>query len=263
VTHQPPFDVERVRAAVRDGRFHTISYVEETGSTNDDAAPLLGEPGSAGLTIVADHQREGRGRRERRWIAPRGSALLFTVILPPVGVSSLWLVPFWTALAVRHAILAVCEVAATPQWPNDLLLGDRKVCGILSFSRVGGERADVACGVGINVRRPADGTPYAEVVPPPAFLSDAAPEIEREPLLIAALRRLDATFGDLEFPDRVVRTWERLAGLPGTHYRLRVDGEPNPVSGTALRLDETGALVAGVAGTERRFTLADASVVRQ
>src|SRR5271165_1565333 len=59
-----------------------VRNVAETGSTNDDAASLLGEAGAPGLVIVADYQSAGRGRRARNWVAPRGSALLFTAILP-------------------------------------------------------------------------------------------------------------------------------------------------------------------------------------
>src|SRR5271155_3202936 len=108
-----------------------IRECDETGSTNDDAAALLGEPGSAAVVIVADRQRAGRGRHERAWIAPPGSSLLFTAILPAtVASSALWSVPFWVALGVAEGIERTTGLHVALQWPNDLLLGDRKCCGI-------------------------------------------------------------------------------------------------------------------------------------
>ena len=79
-------------------RFSQIRYREQTESTNRDASALLGEPGSAGLTIVAGFQHAGAGRKGRAWLAPAGSALLFTTVLPePLPTAALWLVPFWSA----------------------------------------------------------------------------------------------------------------------------------------------------------------------
>src|SRR5579862_2565994 len=152
------------------GAFAAVRYVGETGSTNADAAELLGDPRFAGLTIVAEYQTRGSGRKGRSWLAQPGTALLFTTILPrPIDSDRLWTVPFWTALAVGRA-LDVCGVAAALQWPNDLLIDDRKVAGILCTSRVTGRNAHVGCGVGINVHRRAGA--QAGIEPPPAFCDD-------------------------------------------------------------------------------------------
>ena len=203
-----------------------IRSMDVTESTNDDAARLLGEPDSAGLVLLADYQRAGRGRRARNWVAPPGSSLLFTAILPgPIATEALWAVPFWTALGVAAGIEASTGLRARLQWPNDLLLGTRKCCGILCISRIVAHRAWVACGTGINVLRPADDTALAAVVPPPAFLSDVAPSAEREPVLTAILAAYESSLAMLEDPLAVARAWERRAALDGTPYRLLVDGE--------------------------------------
>ncbi len=159
----PFLDVARVRAALAGTRFADVRAVRETGSTNDDAAALLGEPSAAGATLVTDFQRAGKGRKPgRRWLAPPGSALMFTAILPvTVATEALWAVPFWVALAVVDGVEAACGLRLDLRWPNDLDLDGRKAGGILCVSRVIGAEADVACGVGLNVRRPDD----AEVAP--------------------------------------------------------------------------------------------------
>jgi BirA family biotin operon repressor/biotin-[acetyl-CoA-carboxylase] ligase len=236
---------------------------ESTESTNDDAFALLGQPGSAGVVVVADYQRAGRGRRGRTWVAPPGSSLLFTTILPEtIATSALWAVPFWTALGVANGIESATGLRVALQWPNDLLLGERKCCGILCGSRIADEQAWVGCGTGVNVARPDDDAALAAVVPPPAFLSDAAPPVERRVVLDAILAAYDSSLAALAHPDEIARAWERRAALAGTPYRLLLDGTSEPFMGIARRLADDGSLVVDAAGGERRISLADARVMR-
>jgi len=235
--------------------------VAQTGSTNEDMARILGEPQSAGLTLVADFQRHGSGRKGRAWIAPPGSALLFTTALPePVAAAALWLVPFWSALAV-HAALRRFGVAPVLQWPNDVLLHDRKLAGILCISRVTGESAWAAAGIGVNVMRPADPAATAAIDPPPAFLSDAA-AVSREDLLAEILAVMDRDYALLSDAERVVTLWNEAAHLPGALYRIAVDGETAPFDAVAVSLQSGGSLLVDRNGTRREITLADARVLR-
>jgi len=240
-----------------------IRRLPETDSTNDDAQRLLGEPGSAGLVIVSDFQRAGKGRRERRWVAPRGSALMFTAILQrTVAAHALWCVPYWTALCVADGIERASDIHVALQWPNDLLLGGRKCGGILCISRVAGEEAWIGCGVGLNVACPADAAAFAGVDPAPAFLNELAPDLQREPLLTAILAALGGRLDELDRPVNVARRWEERAGLAGTPYRLLVDGDSEPFEAVAERLGPDGSLVVTLNGRERIISLADARVIR-
>ena len=258
----PLLDAARVRAALAGTALADVRYVRETASTNDDAARLLGEPTAAGATLVAEFQTAGRGRKAgRSWIAPPGSALLFTTILPrAVAADALWAVPFWVALAVADGVEAGCGVRLDLRWPNDLDLGPRKAAGILCTSRVAGAEAWVACGVGLNVRRPPDDA-LAQVEPPPAYLSDAVAHPQRETVLAAILGAMDGLLDVLDRPADVARAWEERAGLRGRPYRLRLDAGGDIVAGTALRLDPEGGLVLEADGRERVVHLADARVV--
>ncbi len=239
--------------------FGSIAYAEETQSTNADAAPLLGDDRYGGHTIVAEYQTRGAGRKGRAWVAPAGSALLFTTILPrTVDANSLWIVPFWTALAVRAALLEL-GVAAALQWPNDLLLGNRKLAGILCRSNVTGATARVACGVGINVARP--GAEMA-IEPPPAFCTDVAP-VRREVLLRAILREYDASLPALDRPEAVAAAWAAAAGLPGARYRILIDAAKQPFEAVAEALETGGGLrVSRGDGSSEVIALADARVLR-
>ena len=240
-----------------------IRYSPITESTNDDAAALLGKPGSAGLVLQADYQRAGKGRRARSWVAPPGTSLLFTAILPePVAAGALWAVPFWTALAVAAGIESEADLRVALQWPNDLLLEGRKCCGILCVSRVVGSRAWVGCGTGINVLRPSSEADFADVDPPPAFLSDRAPQVSRERLLAAILHHFEASLSHLERPAEIARAWERRAALNGTAYQILVDGEACPFRAIARGLGPDGALIVEGQAGPRSISLAEARVVR-
>jgi BirA family biotin operon repressor/biotin-[acetyl-CoA-carboxylase] ligase len=235
----------------------------ETDSTNDDAATMLGHTGPGGLVLLANYQRAGRGRHARAWIAPPGSSLLFTTLLPrPLASDTLWAVTFWTALGVAAGIEAATGLRPDLQWPNDLLLEGRKICGILCVSRVVGAHAWIGCGTGINVYRPAHDAALEALSPPPAFLSDHVRGVERGAVLDAVLAAYAARLDLLGDPEGIARAWERRAQLDGTPYQLQLDGSPTPFRGTARRIESDGALVVESDGIERIVNLADARVIR-
>ena len=242
-------------------RFSQIRRVESTGSTNDDTAKILGEPQSRGLTLVADYQTNGAGRKGRAWIAPPGSALLFTTALPdPIPTRDLWSVPFWIGLAV-HKALADFGVTTQLQWPNDVLLDGAKVAGILCISRIAGAQAWVACGVGLNVVRPAEPGAPIDIDPPPAFISDVR-QSDRGELLAAILRQADVSYEMLQAPDTIARAWERAAGIPGARYRLCLDGSNERVEGDAIQLGSSGELMIDSQDGRQVISQADARVLR-
>lgn len=250
---------ETVARELAGSAFGSIQYVEETASTNADAAELLDDQRFGGHTIVAEYQRHGSGRKGRVWLAPAGTALLCTTILPrSIATEQLWVVPYWVALAVRAALLDA-GVNTTLQWPNDLLLGSRKVAGVLCQSSVIGQSARVACGVGINVRRPgAD----PGIDPPPAFCDDIAP-VERPALLRALLVQYGALLFMLDDSERIRFEWDEAAKLPGRPYRIELDGENCSFETIAEGLAAGGGLsVRREDGRLETVALADARVLR-
>jgi BirA family transcriptional regulator, biotin operon repressor / biotin---[acetyl-CoA-carboxylase] ligase len=251
---------EDVAAELAGRAFAAIRYVEETESTNADAAALLDDERSGGLSIVAEYQSQGAGRKGRAWLGPAGSALLVTTILPrSVETAKLWVVPFWVSLAARAALIDF-GVTTTLQWPNDLLIGARKLAGVLCQSSVSGGTARVACGIGVNVRRP---NVDLGIEPPPAFCDDVAP-VERAALLRAILLEYERTLFMLDQPGRVRAAWDEAAGLPGKPYRIHLDGEPAPFDAVARGLADGGALdVVREGGQALSVALADARVLRE
>jgi BirA family biotin operon repressor/biotin-[acetyl-CoA-carboxylase] ligase len=249
-----------VAEELRGTRFARIHYKESTGSTNTDAAALLGDESAFGTTLVAEMQTEGAGRKGRTWIAQPGTSLLMTTILPrSMPASHLWAVPYGVAICVRRA-LVLNGIQPELQWPNDLLVGGKKIAGILCVSRVVGERAWVAAGVGINIHRTPEA---ASMFPPPAFADDIAPAVDRAKLLRDILLNYEVWEDTLDMPPRIARVWERQAGLPGKRYRILKDDALEPIEVSAISLATGGGLIVQHDdGTRETISLADARALR-
>src|SRR6266498_2714647 len=132
-----------------------LKYFESIGSTNDEALAWAANDAPDLSMIIADEQTSGRGRLDRKWFTPQGTALAFTLILRPTADEK----PYLTR-TVGLAALAVAEslrtrdLAAQIKWPNDVLIAGRKVGGILIESVWSGEDVDcVVIGIGINMLR--------------------------------------------------------------------------------------------------------------
>jgi len=206
--------------------------VPVTGSTNADLAREARGGARAGLVLVAEEQSAGRGRLGRAWTAPARSGLTFSVLLRPTSPPSRlgWL-PLAAGLAVAEAVGRVAELDVRLKWPNDVLVGERKLGGVLA-ERVGDA---VVIGIGLNVS-----SVQAELPGPMAtsLVIEGAACTDRDPVLRAVLRRLadrvagwDAPGGD---PDLAADYAARCATL-GREVRAQLPG--GDVTGIAEGLD--------------------------
>ena len=144
-----------------------------------------GEP--EGVVAVADEQTAGRGRLDRSWIAPPGAALLVSVLLrPSLPVERLHLVTLAAALAAIDAV-ALAGTDARIKWPNDVVVGDRKLAGILAESDGAGA---IVVGMGLNLRH--------DWFPPDLAATATACETDRDELLEQWLRAFDAQLNALD-----------------------------------------------------------------
>lgn len=260
---------EAVRAAVAGTRFGDVRWSAETGSTNSDALELArhGEP--EGIVVVADHQLAGRGRRARTWVAPPGGSLLVSVLLrPPAPVAAA--VTMAVAVALAEAVEAETGVRAGLKWPNDLVVDDRKLAGILAEADwpAGANisagwrpppdhaRVPVVVGTGLNVAWPAELpdelADVAETATALDRLVDGAPSGLRARLLAAYLRRLDVRYGELvaEGSAGILAAWRQRSATLGR--RVRVDLGADDVEGMAVDVTDEGHLVVEDLGGERR-----------
>ena len=241
---RPPLRADSlVRGLVRAGSTWTdVRVVEETGSTNADlaAAARAGEP--EGVVLVAESQVAGRGRLGREWVAPPRSGLTFSVLLRPSFPRARWgWLPLLAGLAVATAVRRVVELDATVKWPNDVLVGDRKLAGVLSEAVDGA----VVVGIGINVSLRADELP----VPTATSLAIEADEVvDRDPVLRAVLRSLATSYAELAGADGDAEAsglrpaYLAASSTVGRDVRLELpDG--SAVTGLADDVDADGGLV--------------------
>jgi biotin-[acetyl-CoA-carboxylase] ligase BirA-like protein len=133
-----------------------VRWFEEIDSTNTYLRQQAAEGAPEGLVAVADHQSAGRGRLDRRWEAPAGASLLMSVLFrPEFDPSELHLCTGAVALAAAEACRDVAGVGPVLKWPNDLLVGEAKLAGVLAEAEFAGDAlASVVVGIGINVAWP-------------------------------------------------------------------------------------------------------------
>jgi BirA family biotin operon repressor/biotin-[acetyl-CoA-carboxylase] ligase len=169
------------------GRFgRPFPWVERCASTQ-----RLLDGAAEGAVAVTDEQTEGRGRLGRSWDAPPGTSLLFSVVLTPrVPSERLPELSVVAGEAVAQAIASETGLATTVKPPNDVLVGGKKVAGILAESSEG----RVVLGVGVNVNQTADELPRDTETEPTSLRIEVGERIDRAPLLAAILLRLERDY---------------------------------------------------------------------
>ena len=234
-----------------------IRWLDEVGSTNTYVRDRAREGAHEGLVVVADYQTAGRGRLDRRWESPRGANLLASVLLRPgCDGTDVHLCTGALALAAADACRQVAGVEPVLKWPNDLLVGESKLAGVLAEAEFrDGALAAVVIGIGINVAWPgpegAGGTCLDD-------LGGTAEPVDRRVLLecllgtLAARRPLlEEASGRAALADEVRRRSATLG------QQVRVTLPEEQLTGLAATIDEAGHLVVETASGPRTVTAGD------
>jgi BirA family biotin operon repressor/biotin-[acetyl-CoA-carboxylase] ligase len=178
---------ETVEPRLRGRLGRPYRHVVSTASTQ----LLLAAEAPEGALVTADEQTAGRGRLGRRWLAPAGTSLLCSLQLrPPVASERL---PELTVVAARACAEAIAELTGLKpdlKFPNDLLIGGRKLAGILAEAREG----RVVLGVGVNVNVPAEQLPQEVDRAATSLLVETDRELNRAELLVVLLERLERRY---------------------------------------------------------------------
>jgi len=166
-----------------------IEWLDRVSSTMDVAAERAQRGVPAGTVIVADEQTAGRGREGRRWFAPAGTSLLFTVIArPPLAVVQNPMLSVAIAERVAAALMPLTGLPITIKEPNDLMVNGRKLAGILCQSRITRDQVDyLLIGIGLNVNIPPDQLPLPTAT---SLLAETGRVFDRHALLDAVLHSL-------------------------------------------------------------------------
>jgi len=228
---RPPLSARALdRALAPDG--WRIEVLSTAGSTNAVVAGRARDGEPAGLVVVAEQQTAGRGRLARSWLSPPRAGLTLSVLLRPDLPAARWpWLPLWGGLAVARALRERAGVETALKWPNDVLIGDRKVCGVLAEVPVPGA---LVLGIGLNVSTRADELPHAGAT---SLLLEHATTTDRDTVLRAVLRSLTAVLRE-----QPVEGYRALCSTIGRQVWVELpDGRS--VVGPAEAVDDAGRLV--------------------
>jgi BirA family biotin operon repressor/biotin-[acetyl-CoA-carboxylase] ligase len=223
------------------GKLH---YSPLTGSTNSDALEAARNGAPEGSVYFTDEQRAGRGRADHRWHSAAGDGLYVSLLLRlPIPAVRLPLVPLAVGLAAAEAIRAAIGFTVDLRWPNDLLLGERKVGGILVETKTSGSEVNFAvAGIGINVHQ----RDFASDLLTPATSLDleTGTRVDRQALLISLLKSLEREARELLDPEAAAAIPRRVeqASTWMRERRVEVHG-PQACMGVTAGLDEHGFLL--------------------
>jgi BirA family biotin operon repressor/biotin-[acetyl-CoA-carboxylase] ligase len=260
---RPPLD--RTRLAALPQPWTGVEVVATCPSTNAALAARARAGAAAGLVLVAEHQTAGRGRLDRSWETPDRAALTFSVLLRPSAVPQhrwSWL-PLLAGVAVADGILAAGGPPCALKWPNDVMYDGAKLAGLLAERTEGPAGAALVLGIGLNVSTRAEELPVATAT---SLALSGMADPDRTGLLLEVLRALGRSYAD----------WVGVRGdtRTGLHdeYVRRCDTVGRPVrvhhpsgetsEGTAVDVDEDGALVVRTGGVRQVFRAGDVVHVR-
>ena len=243
-----------------------VLYYRSTVSTNDVALQLAAQGHAEGAVVVAETQTSGRGRRGRSWFSPPLSGLYVSLLLDPLqswraadpqAPRRKGLLTLAAGAALAEGVRVATGLQPDLKWPNDLLIGSRKVAGILAEGAEGGR---VVLGYGINVGR----SPYPPELATRAtsLESELGRPIDRALLWIETLVAVARRYHDLlggRF-DAILDAWRALA--PGSRgRRVRWDTPTGPASGITAGIDEQGALLVMVGERVERLVAGEVTWV--
>jgi len=216
-----------------------VLYYPKLTSTMDMARREAQRGAPEGTVVVADEQTAGRGRLKRGWLSPKGSIALSLILYP--RISYLPYLPMLASLAVVRSIEAIADSRTQIKWPNDILIQEKKVCGILLESDVRQNTVVYAIiGIGINVNfRLAD---FPEIAPIATSLADElGRNIPRADLLRQLLVETEKLYLTLPDGERIYAEWrDKLVTLG---KRVRVKSGEAIIEGIAESVTKDGNLM--------------------
>jgi len=247
------------------GKFfgHKFYYYPSTGSTNEDAFRLGIAGAPEGTVVIADSQTKGRGRLQRSWHSPSDSNIYTTVILrPQMDPARAPQISILAGVAVAEVLESYCPGKVKLKWPNDVIVNEKKVCGILSQAKADVNKIDfVILGIGINVNINQFPDEISNIAT--SLKIETGREINRLELIISLYENLTKWYKQLfqDGFDRIKEKWLSLSLMIGNPVEVMFQEEV--VSGEAIGLDEDGSLILLAGDREIKVSAGDATIVKR
>ncbi|MDO8445812.1 MAG: biotin--[acetyl-CoA-carboxylase] ligase [Deltaproteobacteria bacterium] len=243
-------------------KIHAFSL---TDSTNTKAFELALHGAPEGTVIVAEGQRKGKGRLGRKWESPKGVNVYASIVLrPKIAPSSASQITLLAAVATARAIEKATKILPDIKWPNDLLIRNRKVAGILMELDSEADMVNfIVLGIGIDINMDINSLPPDVAKVATSIKNETGRTIERVPLVQELFRQLEKWYEIFKADGfgPIITEWERLSIMAGKYIRVSFLKETK--EGVALGLDTDGALLLRLpTGRIERVVAGDVTMVR-
>ena len=216
-----------------------VIYYPRVTSTMDAARDEARKGTDTGTVVIAGEQTKGRGRMQRAWLSPKGNIAVSIILHPEITYLPFLVVI--TALAVARSIEEITGLQTQVKWPNDILIGGKKVGGILIENEVKRNEVMYAIvGIGINT----DVTPVIKeggMLPATCLNDELGGNIPRTNLIKRILQEMECLYLELPETEPMLREWQDRMITLGKSVRVYSGG--TALEGTAEAVDETGSLL--------------------
>lgn len=264
----PDLSVEELRDGLSSPELiigREIIFLPATSSTNSVACGLAEKGQREGAVIIADSQTHGRGRLGRQWLSPAGKNLyLSAIIRPALSPADAAVLTLMAAVSCVSAIGKASSVPVSIKWPNDLMVSDRKMGGILAEMKTEAENiAYVVIGIGININSDAPDFPDDLKTTATSARIETGSLQSRTLHALEIIKSLDAWYKVLIRTGRkpVVDSCRRLCSTIG--QRVTVASEQAGLTGTAEDIDSDGALILRLAdGAVTKISAGDVTIIK-
>jgi BirA family biotin operon repressor/biotin-[acetyl-CoA-carboxylase] ligase len=223
---------------------HDIRYFSEVDSTNEVAKELAEEGAAEGTIVIAEVQRRGKGRLGKRWLSPEGGVWMTIILRPDISLVKAPLLTLVTGVAVAETLQTRCGLDVGIKWPNDILIGEKKVCGILTeVSENKGALEYVVLGIGIDLNVDVEEFPLDLKNGATSLKNELDREIYGVEVVQSFLENFEAIYEEFkggEFP-AILDQWRRLSKTIGRQVEVHKKG--HVVVGEAVGINRYGALI--------------------
>lgn len=221
-----------------------IHFFKEVDSTNDVARELADEGAEEGTIIIAESQRSGKGRRGKRWISPSGGVWMTIILRPDIEPPKAPQLTLVTGVAVAETLNRECGLDVGIKWPNDILIGDKKVCGILTEVKADIGNVDyVLVGIGIDLNVDLNIFPPELRGGATSLKAELDQEIMGAELVATFLKNFEIYYGEFKEGKfrEILNKWRKLSKTIGNYVEVHKRG--GSVYGEAVGVNKDGKLI--------------------
>ena len=224
-----------------------IHVFDELDSTQDYANSLPNKESVHGTIVIAKKQKMGKGRIGRRWISPEGGLWMSIIFRPEFSVNNVIFTQFMGAVAIAEAIMEVTKIRCILKWPNDVLIDEKKVCGILVDVNLQGNNKVIVMGIGLNannVTSLANDDLTENSIKATSLSKEYGNEVDLVHLTKAVLDRLEYYYYELLCTGKtleIVDLWKKNSDIIGKKAKV-YDGKVT-VAGQVIDIDNDGSLL--------------------